>query len=75
MIKATFDICPIVALRECFNLMGHSQSLLVFKVTNATLDHLVNHLAGLDMTIGEFYGIIVGHPCPTIYSVVRVGGL
>lgn len=55
--------------------MGHSQSLLVFKVTNATLDHLVNHLAGLDMTIGEFYGIIVGHPCPTIYSVVRVGGL
>jgi hypothetical protein len=49
--------------------MGHSRSLLDFKVTNAAFDNLVNRLGGgggLDVTIGEFDGDIVHRPCAAI---------
>jgi hypothetical protein len=64
-----FGLLPILAPREWFILMGHSRSLLDFKVTNAAFDNLVNRLGGgggMDLTIGEFDGDIVHRPCAAI---------
>jgi hypothetical protein len=47
--------------------MGHSRSLLDFKVTNAALDHLVNRLReALNVTVGEFNGGTVHSLCASI---------
>ena len=55
--------------------MGHSRRLLAFKMTNTALDHWMNHLGEgeLDVTIEEFYSIIVAHSRPAIYLVVYMG--